>query len=107
MAKRDLYWIYPPGFSVNHSEACSKKYTKVDDAARFILTLGRGTLMAKLDIAQAYRNIPVHADDQHLLGMIWNSQLFIDTVLRLDLDSLLKSILRNGWSTTSYCKYPH
>ena len=64
------------------------KYAKVDDAARLILTLGKGTLMAKFDIAQAYCNIPVHADDRHLLGMIWNSQLFIDTVLRLDLDTM-------------------
>ena len=46
--------------------------------------------MAKLDIAHAYRNIPVHPDDRHLLGMMWNTQLFIDTVLPFRLRSAPK-----------------
>ena len=36
-----------------------------------ILKNGRGTLLAKLDIKQACRNIPVHPKDRHLLGMLW------------------------------------
>ena len=51
---------------------------------------GKGTLMAKLDIAHAYCNIPVHPDNCHLLGMIWNSQLFINTVLPFRLRSAPK-----------------
>ena len=60
------------------------KYATVDNAAKLVFSLGKGTLMAKLDIAHAYCNIPVHPDNCHLLGMILNSQLFIDTVLPLD-----------------------
>ena len=74
LTKGDLYWIYPPGFDVNDitdSEVRSMKYSKVDDAARHILTLGNGTLMAKLDIAPAYCNIPVHTNDRHLFGTSW------------------------------------
>ena len=46
--------------------------------------------MAKLDIVHAYHNIPVHPDDRHLLGMMWNNQLFIDTVLPFGLRSTPK-----------------
>ena len=84
---------FPPGFSVNDaidSEVCSLKYSTVDDAAKLVVSLGKGTLMAKLDIAHAYRNIPVHPDDRHLLGMMWNDQLFIDTVLPFRLRSAPK-----------------
>ena len=84
---------FPPGFSVNdaiNSLLSSMKYATVDDAAKLVLALGKGTCMAKLDIAHAYRNIPVHPDDRHLLGMVWNSQLFIDTVLPFELRSAPK-----------------
>ena len=33
------------------------------------LRLGKGTEMAKVDVSQAYRNLPVHPADIHLLGM--------------------------------------
>ena len=84
---------FPSGFSVNdaiNSELSSMKYATVDDAAKLVLVLGKGTRMAKLDIAHAYRNIPVHPDDRHLFGMVWNSQLFIDTVLPFGLRSAPK-----------------
>ena len=69
---------------------CSLKYSTVDDAAKLILSLGKGTLTAKLDIAHTYHNIPVHPDDRHLLGMMWNNQLFVDTVLPFGLRSAPK-----------------
>lgn len=37
-----------------------------------ILEKGRGSLLGKMDIRQAYRNIPVHLDDRPLLGMEWD-----------------------------------
>ena len=48
------------GQSINDgidSVACSVAYASVDDAARCIRTLGRGTLLAKFDIANAYRAV--------------------------------------------------
>ena len=55
-----------------------------------VLSLGRGCLLAEIDIESAFRNIPVHPHDRHLLGMLWNDQLFIDTVLPFGLRSAPK-----------------
>jgi len=35
---------------------------------------GRGMLLAKVDIRDAYRLIPIHPHDRHLLGMSWDNQ---------------------------------
>ena len=62
----------PNGASVNDGidkETCSLSYTSVDAVVEKILELGRGSLLAKLDIKQAYRMIPVHPQDTLLLGM--------------------------------------
>ncbi len=37
--------------------------------------------MAKIDIKHAYRNIPVHPDDRHLLAMRWQDEILVDKVL--------------------------
>ena len=49
-------------------DLCSLLYESVDDAARIIMEWGRDTELAKIDIVHAYRNIPVHPTDRHLLG---------------------------------------
>ena len=84
---------FPPGQSVNDGiskDSCSLQFTTVDDAARLIAQLGRGTLLAKIDIAQAYRNVPVHPSECHLLGMSWKGSIFIDTALPFGLRSAPK-----------------
>lgn len=84
---------FPQGFSVNNaidSEVCSLKYWTVDNAAKLVLSLEKGAFMAKLDIAHAYRNIPVQRDNHHLLIMMWNNQLFIEAVLPFGLRSTPK-----------------
>ena len=72
---------HPEGQSVNDgiSDAlCSFTYVSVDTAAQAALQTGRGTLMAKVDIRKAYRNIPVHPDDRWLLGMSWQGCIYIN-----------------------------
>ena len=62
----------PEGFSVNdgvYSHLCSLNYVSVDDALREVSRLGAGSLLAKVDIQKAYRNIPVHPGDRLLLGI--------------------------------------
>ena len=62
----------PEGASVNdgvYEHLCSLKYASVEDALWVIARLGRGTLMAKVDIRKAYRNIPIYPPDRMLLGM--------------------------------------
>ena len=102
----------PHGHSVNDGIAkdmCSLHYTSIDDAASKILTLGKGAMLAKMDIRQAYRNIPVAPEDKHLLGLQWNDQIYIDQVLPFGLcsapmifsavaDALLWIMLKKGVS---------
>ena len=87
----DLY--HPEGASVNDGidgRLCSLKYTSVDAVARAAQTLGRGALMAKLDIKSAYRLVPVHPDDRHLLGFEWRGQQYVDGMLPFGLRSAPK-----------------
>ena len=80
----------PEGHSVNDGivkELASLSYVTVEAIAARVLTLGRGTLMAKMDIKHAYRNIPVHPQDRPLLGMLWEGQVFLDATLPFGLRS--------------------
>ena len=59
------------GESVNKGidwDICSVHYVSVDTAVRHIVQLRQGALMAKIDIQQAYRNIPVHL--KHWCGVV-------------------------------------
>ena len=61
----------PANASVNHGinrDMCSISYISIDQITDSILCLGRGALMAKVDIKQAYRIVPVHPDDRCLLA---------------------------------------
>ena len=84
---------HPTGYSVNDGiakELSTLQYASVDDAARIISDLGPGTMLAKIDIAHAYRNIPVHPADRHLLGMEWEGKIYLDTALPFGLRSAPK-----------------
>ena len=84
---------FPKGRSINDGipkHLCSLKYISIDDAVQKILSQGRGTLSAKIDVKSAFRLLPVHSSDQHLLGMIWNNALYIDTCLPFGLRSVPK-----------------
>lgn len=52
-----------------------------------VCELGKGALMAKMDICRAYRNIPVHPKDRYLLGMSWCSEVYVDATLPFGLRS--------------------
>ena len=83
----------PNGSSVNDGVSpslCSVSYASVDDAVRCILGLGQGALLAKFDIASAYRVVPVHPEDRLLLGMRWRGELLVDGALLFGLRSVPK-----------------
>ena len=46
-----------------------------------IKDLGREAYLAKTDIKSAFRIIPVHPTQHHLLGMSWKGQFYYDTTL--------------------------
>ena len=80
----------PSGASVNDGiskDLCSMHYATLDEALAVIVDLGPGALLAKIDIKEAYRNIPVHPDDRPLLGMAWGGRTYIDCQLPFGLRS--------------------
>ena len=84
---------HPESHSVNdgiEKPLCSLTYASVDEAVALIQTLGKGTLLAKLDLESAYRIIPVHPDDRQLLGMEWEGEWYVDTRLPFGLRSAPK-----------------
>ena len=81
---------FPRGFSVNdgiNPERCSLRYARVDDAVALARRFGPGALLAKLDLQSAYRMVPVHQGDHHLLGASWQDHIFVDQALPFGLRS--------------------
>ena len=69
----------PQNFSINdgiQSSLCSLVYTSVGQAAELVRECGKGALVAKLDLKSAYRMVPVHPADQHLLGLEWQDTTY-------------------------------
>ena len=82
---------FPFGHSVNdgiNKDDFTVTYSKVSDAIALIIKAGRGALlMSKVDIKSAYRIIPVHPSDLHLLEMFWRDCYYIDLTLPFGLRS--------------------
>ena len=109
---------FPLGHNVNASidknefPVC---YTKGDDAIRLITKLGRGALMAKIDIKHAYCIVPVHRDDYYLLCMKWRDHYFVEHALPFgfrsapyifnSLADLFKWILMNNYLVPELLHY--
>ena len=62
----------------------------MDNAVSIIQHLGQGTQLVKMDLKDAYRIIPVHPQDHHLLGIQWDNQVFVDRSLPFGLRSAPK-----------------
>jgi len=43
--------------------------------------LGKGSLLAKLDLKDAYRHIPVHHSDWNLMGFKWMNEYYYSVIL--------------------------
>ena len=65
-------------------------YSSFDDAVAFIRRLGAGCLLAKLDLMEAYRAVPVHPVDQPLLAVRWGDAICINLALSFGLWSAPK-----------------
>ena len=59
----------------------SVQYSTVGDAISHIKDVGANAHLAKTDIKSAFRIVPIHPDDHHLLGMRWNGMFYYDTTL--------------------------
>ena len=84
---------HPEGRSVNdgiNPAWCSLSYVSVDNLIEVICSLGRGALLAKVDVQSAYRLVPVFPEDCWLLGMHWSGECFVDAMLPFGLRSAPK-----------------
>ena len=82
----------PESWSVNDGidpDLCSLSYVSIEDAVRAIVKSGQGLKLAKTDIKNAYRIVPVHLEDCMVLGMVWEG-LYVDAVLPFGLRSVPK-----------------
>jgi len=78
---------FPPHASVNSgipdssylNEPYKLRLPGFDRLCEFILQLGKGCLLYKLDLQRAYRQIPIDPKDYHLLGFRFNNLLYFDT----------------------------
>ena len=80
----------PPRSSVNDSileDDCSVKYSSVDNAVQLITMLGRHTVFITIDLKSAYRFVPIHPADRHLLGIRWEGNVYVDQALPFGLRS--------------------
>ena len=85
---------FPRGSSVNDGmapENTSVHYATVADAIRLIKAAGKGCFLAKTDIKNAFRIIPIRLQDHCLLGMKWRSKYYYDRCLPMGATSLCKT----------------
>lgn len=75
---------YPEMNSVNHfidPEDCSVAYTSLDQILQEVARLGKGTVLAKMDIKSAFRLMIINPGDVDLLGFKFEGNYYIDKCL--------------------------
>lgn len=106
---------YPDGSSINDGiphELCTVQYQSIHDAILAIQKVGVGALLAKTDLENAYKQVPIHPDDFELLGFQINNEFYCDKTLPFGLSyscnlfekfsSSLQWILENKFDV-QYC----
>jgi hypothetical protein len=77
---------FPPGNSVNDGISRSDstvQYENFDTVVELVKKCGRNALMAKCDVEEAFRQLPVHPSDYHLLGFTWMGKIYFDKRLAM------------------------
>ena len=85
---------YPNGASINDGipvEHSSVTYSRIDDAIGLILRSGVGSCLAKTDIKNAFRILPIRPADYNLLGIYWRGNYYFDRCLPMGLASSCKT----------------
>ena len=84
---------HPKNNSVNSfisKEDSAVTYETLDHFIQLLKEVGHGALIAKADIENAFRIIPVHPSYYPLLGMYWKGQYYYDKVLPFGLSTSCK-----------------
>ena len=104
----------PKGNSINDfidPQLCTVHYSTFDEAIHLIQNLGQGALLAKLDISNAFRLLPVRPEDFNLLGFALEGKFYIDKCLPMGC-SISCSLFEKfstflHWSLASRAKLPY
>lgn len=81
---------YPKSDSVNLHiplECSTVSYQNIETVIHLVQKNKQGCLMAKADIEDAFRLIPIHQEDHHLLGFTWKNAFYYDTCLPMGCSS--------------------
>ena len=77
----------PFGQAINDKDSFTLRYSTIDDAIAICNLLGPGTLLAKIDLQDAFRICPVRPEDRELLGIHWKEHFYFDKCLPFGLRS--------------------
>ena len=87
-----------------YAEVC---YDSIDTVLAMVRQFGKGSLMAKSDIKDAFRIVPVSPHDYHLLGFTWRDQFYYERCLPMGassscqiferLSTALQWVMLNRW----------
>ena len=72
---------FPKNSSVNShidKSLTGVQYEDLDHCIRIITAIGPNTLIAKADLKDAFRIIPIHPEDHRLLGFTWQGGVYYD-----------------------------
>ena len=64
-------------------EACRVQYAEIQDAISLVRSAGRGCYMARSDIQNAFKIIPINPADYELQGFEWQGQFYFDKTLAM------------------------
>lgn len=75
---------FPKGKGVNDlipNNLTSVSYEDFDHVVGLIRRAGQGALISKVDIQNAFRIMPIHPSDVHLVGFAWRGLFYLDKCL--------------------------
>lgn len=81
---------FPKGDSINSSiptEFTSVSYENIENVIKLVQGHHCNALMAKADVEDAFRLLPIHKSEHHLLGFLWEGQYYYDTCLPMGCSS--------------------
>ena len=87
--KRLIVDLSSPHNSKNHSsinnlidkDQCTLSYIRIDDAISKICEFGKGAVLCKFDIKQAFKHCPIKKDQWHLFLVRWDGMYYVLTRL--------------------------
>jgi hypothetical protein len=85
----------PVGGVNQHSTDNSVKFPTIDDATRY---MNSSSYLAKIDLSEAYRSIPIHPSSYRLTGLQWQFNGDLDPTYFFMLDCRLGPVNRVGYS---------